>query len=568
MNFLAGDVDGLIKEALEKTTDQIRTADRVVFLLQEGRELSIKAAHEGRPTRSLPVEKMSRAILRRVRRTGRTLFLSDALVDSGLGARQSIQEIGQRSVICAPLKAKGKVVGLMYADTVSLIAAFTPAHLRWVNQMMDSLNQRLDPLVVQRIDTTIEDKGDTLEDEGELIIAPIVAKTNPLADALAGRVEAEDLKGLVYAEAKPLPFQRQTQKAAKPKALSPAQTRLSLQELSVFYRGFASMLMAGITVHRALDVLAEQDSPSAPIAKQLHDQVVAGRRLSSSMKLFPKVFDSVHCSLIRIGEETGSLDTLSASLADHVEDRMVLRGKIINALTYPAIVMTICLLGCMLAPPLFLNDFFETLSASNAKLPWITQMVLTLSNLLWSPWLWLSVALASAVGVAAWKKFRANRDWVVAAEKQWLKVPVLGQARQAFFLLDFMQTLALQIEAGMRLDKSLLLSAQVTDSPHYQDKAQWIVDQITDGDSLSFSFHRSGIFPSIVVEFVALGEETGKMSESFRFVGALLKERAEHALEVAEALMEPLSIALVGILVGIVALACMLPLVRMFEAFA
>ncbi len=567
MNFLAGDVDGLIKEALEKTTDQIRTADRVVFLLQEGRELSIKAAHEGRPIRSLPAEKMSRAILRRVRRTGRTLFLSDALVDSGLGTRESIQEIGQRSVICAPLKAKGKVVGLMYADTVSLIAAFTPAHLRWVNQMMDSLNERLDPLIVHHVDTTIEDKSETLEDDGELIIAPIVAKANPLADALAGKVD-EEINRFVYAEPKPIPFQRQTKNASKPKAVSPAQTRLSLQELSTFYRGFASMLMAGITVHRALDVLAEQDTPSAPIAKLLHDQVVSGRRLSSSMKLFPKVFDSVHCNLIRIGEETGSLDTLSASLADHVEERMVLKGKIINALTYPVIVMTICLLGCLLAPPLFLNDFFETLSSANAKLPWITQMVLTLSNLLWSPWLWLSVALAAVAGVAGWKKFRANRDWVVAAEKQCLKVPVLGQARQAFFLLDFVQTLALQIDAGMRLDKSLLLSAQVTDSPHYQDKARWIVEQIIDGDSLSFSFHRSGIFPSIVVEFVALGEETGKMSESFRFVGALLKERAEHALEMAEALMEPLSIALVGILVGIVALACMLPLVRMFDAFA
>ena len=328
------------------------------------------------------------------------------------------------------------------------------------------------------------------------------------------------------------------------------------------------MLMAGITVHRALDVLAEQNSPSAPIAKMLHDQVVSGHRLSSAMKKFPKVFDSVHCSLIRIGEETGCLDTLSGSLADHVEQRMVLRGKVINALTYPVIVMSICFLGCMLAPPLFLNDFFATLSSANARLPWITEMVLTLSNLLWSPWLWLSVAVLFALAATAWKRFRENPQWVAKAELQWMKVPVIGQTRQAFFLLDFMQTLALQLEAGMRLDKSLRLSAQVTKSPYYQEKTNWIVEQITDGDSLSFSFHRSGIFPSIVVEFVALGEETGKMSESFRFAGALLKERAEHALETAEALMEPFSIALVGILVGIVALACMLPLVRMFEAFA
>jgi hypothetical protein len=93
LTFEANDLDGLLKEALVKVRDQIRTADRVIFLMQEGRQFAIKAAHGGRPGRQLPVEKVSRSILRRVRRTGRTLFLSDAMSDNGLGPRRSIQEI-------------------------------------------------------------------------------------------------------------------------------------------------------------------------------------------------------------------------------------------------------------------------------------------------------------------------------------------------------------------------------------------------------------------------------------------------------------------------------------------
>ncbi len=556
-----------MKEALVKTTGQIRTADRVVFMLQEGRQLAIKAAHGGRPGKSLPAEKLSRAILRRVRRTGRTLFLADALEDTGLGARQSIQEIGQRSVICAPLKANGKVVGLMYADTVSMIAAFTPAHLRWVNQMTESLNEHLEPLIPGHVETMLDERMVGTEEETELTVTPLVPEANPVQAALEGGVGTE-FRELTFQEPKPIHYKRpeKIKRAGAPKNIFESQ--LSLQELASFYRGFASMLMAGITVHRALDVLSAQDSASAPIAKALHDRIMAGHRLSSSMKKFPRIFNSVHCSLIRIGEETGCLDTLSGSLADHVESRMALKGKIINALTYPVIVILFCFLGCMLAPPLFLNDFFATLAAADAQLPWITQVVLALANALWSPWLWVGLGLGIAVGYACWKRLRANRALVAAWEEHLLEVPVVGEVRRSFFLLDFIQTLALQLESGMRLDKSLKLSAQVTNSPYFQDKTQWIVEQLTEGDSLSFCCQRSRIFPGIVIEFMALGEETGKMAESFRYAENLLRERAEHALETAEALMEPLSIAIVGILVGIVALACMLPLVRMFEAFA
>jgi type II secretory pathway component PulF len=113
----------------------------------------------------------------------------------------------------------------------------------------------------------------------------------------------------------------------------------------------------------------------------------------------------------------------------------------------------------------------------------------------------------------------------------------------------------------------LLLSATVSDNAYLQERTLWVVDHVKSGDSLSFALRRARVFPRAVVEFVQLGEETGKMSDCLRYSEALLRERAEAALEIAQAMMEPLAISLVGILVGVVALACMLPLVRMFEAF-
>lgn len=152
-------------------------------------------------------------------------------------------------------------------------------------------------------------------------------------------------------------------------------------------------------------------------------------------------------------------------------------------------------------------------------------------------------------------------------EEATLKLPVLGELRQNFVLTDYMQTLALQLEAGLRLDKSLLLSAAVSGTIYLQDKTDSVVEMIKEGSSLSYSLHRAKVFPSSVVEFLKLGEETGKMAECCRYSEALLREKAEHTLEVAEALLEPLAIAVVGFLVGIVALACMLPLVKMFDTF-
>ncbi len=571
MTFEAVDVDGLMQEALEKVTGQIRTADRVVFLLQEGRQLSIKAAHGGRPGREMPVEKVSRAILRRVRRTGRTLFLSDAMNDNGLGARRSIQEIGQRSVICAPLKANGKVVGLVYADTVSLIAAFTPAHLQWVNRMTESLNQQLGPLIPDYMETMLEDAmvpGDDPDTDLVLPLQPRTMAPPPLVrpyglDAVAEVALAPDQR--------PIDFKKSKAARVKDRAAEKARTRkqhpVKMIELATFYRGLSSMLAAGITIHRALDVLGEQDSSTAPVARALHHDVVNGHRLSVSMARFSHVFTIVQRSLIRIGEETGSLDILSQSLSEHVENRLQLKSKMVAAITYPVMVGVFCFLACLFAPPLFLNDFFATLRDSRVPLPVLTQFVMAVSKALWSPFFWLLLVGGGMTVRNGYRKMMAHPVWSKRWEQATLEMPVVGPVRQSFFLLDFMQTLALQLEAGMRLDKSLQLSAKVSGNSYLIEKIDWVVEEIKGGSNLSYALHRTKVFPRTVVEFVSLGEETGKMSDCLRFAETMLREAAESTLEAAEALMEPLAVCLVGILVGIVALACMLPLVRMFEAF-
>jgi type IV pilus assembly protein PilC len=570
LTFEASDVDGLMQEALEKVTGHIRTADRVVFLLQEGRQFSIKASHGGRPGRELPVERVSRAILRRVRRTGRTLFLSDALADTGLGPRRSIQEIGQRSVICAPLKAKGKVVGLVYADTVSVIAAFTPAHLKWVNRMTESLNEQLGPLIPEHMETMLEEHTMAPGDDPETdLIVPgirkVVVPSLPSSAVAASNLAAAEV---VFApDQTPLDLARSKAATAKAKAKAKAKAPLSLLDLATFYRGLSSMLTAGITVHRALDVLGEQSSGLAPVARSLHSDVVNGHRLSLAMGRFPHIFSAVQRALIRVGEETGSLDILAQSLAAHVEGRMGIRAKVVAALTYPVLVTIFCLIGCLLAPPLFLNDFFETLKATGVRLPLVTRVVMAIVNAICSPVTWVVIGGLVILLRLVWKRMLASPKWAKRLEWRLLRVPIIGPIRQAFFLLDFMQTLALQLEAGLRLDKSLLLSATVSGNAYLQEQTLWVVDHVKSGATLSYSLHRSKVFPRTVVEFVALGEETGKMSDSLRFAEALLRERAESALETAESVMEPLAICLVGVLVGVLALACMLPLVRMFEAF-
>lgn len=522
----------LYSEVISACRRNVARADRILLLLQEGKSFEVKASFGSKAVYVITDETVSRSILRRVRRTQRAVSISDALADSDLAAQQSIKAIGQRSVLCCPITLSGKCVGVLYLDSISLVGAFSEEEFRWTIRLANSIARKLPQLK----ETPASQPADTSPRPP----APRhpVTLTSPDRSPQAPEFPAVTLGG----------------------------TSPSLSELTVFFRSLSCLLGAGLTLSNSVSVLSEQESKMGRVAGFLAADLNKGVPLSAAFSRFPHLFSLDIRSLVAVGERSGTLDTVMDSIARNVEKNWKLREKLKSALTYPAVISAFCLLGVMLAPPLFLNDFFRSLQESHMELPLLSKVIMEISGLIWHPVAWIALASVMSVVSFYWKRLYRLPRGRRLVESFLLRLPGLGEVYRKLQLLRFFRALGLQLESGLYLDKSLKLAAQVSGSDHFREEISRAVERIHAGETLSFSLGRSGLFEVTAVEFMKVGEETGKVPEMCRAVESLLSQETEHAIDVGQSLVEPMTMALLGVLTGIVAIGCLLPLVRMIES--
>lgn len=524
----------LFQEAVSLCCGRLGCVDRVLILVQNGQSLETKQAY-GSNEAFERLHDISRSIVRRVRKTRRAIVISNALADKELAINQSIRRIGQRSVLCAPIILRGNVHGILYADSMSLVGAFTDTDLRWVIRLATNLGKSLRST---GLGAGIPDKAESTS-----------------AGPRWGQKRESDKPG--SASAATSDIWKWTKHVTSPNST----------DRVVFLRSLACMVEAGCTLFTALGGLCTAGSRFDSYAEIMQKEIAAGKPLSKAMARFPDQFGNYYISIVAVGEESGTLDHSLNRLADVDESQMLLKKKIIGAVTYPAFIFFACAVGCMLAPPLFLNQFFQTLRESNLTLPWLTRLVMAISELLWTPWVWGAAALGLFVLTKSWNSVKRNSNFVLSLEHFLLAVPVLGELYQDAVTLRFIRALGLQLEAGIRLNQALKLSGSASGSPLLRSSAAKLVKRVLSGDSLADAMAQSSLFSFMIVEFIRVGEETGKLSEMCFYVESLLTTKTETTLEMLHAFIEPVAMAVVGILVSIVALACFLPLIRLTENF-
>jgi type II secretory pathway component PulF len=224
-------------------------------------------------------------------------------------------------------------------------------------------------------------------------------------------------------------------------------------------------------------------------------------------------------------------------------------------------------IGCMLAPPLFLNDFFASLRAANVELPMLTKMVMHAAAALWNPVFWV-VVISVVLGLKTFITGSKRKEQVYQyLERAFLSTAVFGEIYKDLSVLRFARALGMQLEAGMYLDKSIKLAGEASGSPLLHLESKQIVERVSIGESFSFALESSEFFPKLLVEFIKIGEETATMPQMCQFVVSLLAMKTQSSIEMLQSLIEPLAMAVVWILVGAVAIACLLPLVQMVMAF-
>ena len=344
------------------------------------------------------------------------------------------------------------------------------------------------------------------------------------------------------------------------------QKGVKLKDLAIFSRQFATMIGSGLSLLRTLHILAEQ-TENETLAKgigSLRDDVERGSSLSSAMSKHPKLFSKLFVSMVRAGETGGQLDTVLVRLAEGLEKDYKLRQKIKSAMTYPVIVtgISVLLLTVMLifVVPTFAN-MFEDLGG---ELPLPTKILVAISD---KATILVPVMIVLAIaGALAYRRSRAtSADVRLWTDQMKLRIPVFGTLAQKVAVSRFTRTLSLLLRAGVPVLQALDIVGETTGNEVLSRAAQDVKDSVRSGEAMAGPLGEREIFPPMVVQMVAVGEDTGALDSMLDKVADFYDQEVEATTESLTALIEPLMIAVLGGMVGGMVIALYLPMFKIYD---
>jgi type IV pilus assembly protein PilC len=341
--------------------------------------------------------------------------------------------------------------------------------------------------------------------------------------------------------------------------------KVKLKELAVFSRQFATMVNSGLPILRALAILAEQTANSelARVLTAARTDVEQGLSLSQALAKHPKVFNDLYLSMVKAGETGGSLDTTLIRLAELLEKEVKLRGKIKSAMTYPIAVVALVVL-IMSAMLLFVVPQFESIYGSlGGSLPMPTRVLLALSKFAKSAW-WMIVggAFAFRFFFKRWKKTPQGR---LAVDGMKLRVPVFGSLFHRTALARFASTLSMLLRAGVPILQALDIVAETVNNKVIAKAVTDVQASVREGESMAKPLAKHRVFPPMVVQMIAVGEETGQVDTMLEKVADFYEQEVEAAVDALTSLIEPLLIAVIGGCVGAAVVALYMPMFNIIK---
>jgi type IV pilus assembly protein PilC len=356
---------------------------------------------------------------------------------------------------------------------------------------------------------------------------------------------------------------RSVSKKAKPlfgsggKAIKPG-------DIAVFSRQMATMMKAGVPLVQAFDIVADGlENPNLrKMVLQIRDSVAAGGGFANSLREHPKYFDDLFCNLVDAGEQSGALETMLDRIATYKEKTEALKAKIKKAMTYPiaVVVVAIVVTGILLVK--VVPQFAETFSSFGANLPAFTLFVLGLSELAQQYWF---IILLGIIGFVFAFREAAKRSpaFSYAVDKYILKLPIIGQIIYLSVMARFARTLATTFAAGVPLIDALTSVAGAAGNKIYSDAIIKVREDVSTGIQLNTALKAKGIFPTLLVQMSAIGEESGALDAMLDKVAVYYEEAVDNMVDSLTSLLEPMIMSILGILVGGLMIAMYLPIFQL-----
>lgn len=344
--------------------------------------------------------------------------------------------------------------------------------------------------------------------------------------------------------------------------------KVKLANLAVFCRQFSTMVDAGVSLVRSLDVLSRQtqDPKLKKILMDLGERVEGGESLSRAMQRHPKTFNNLFIGLIRAGEVGGVLEETLQRLAHFLEKDVELRRKVKSALTYPILVM-IAAIGIVTflvtwVVPQFASLFVD-IGLKEDEFPAPTQFLIDLSRLFTQNWWILLISIASIL--VAWKLFVGTRFGRRTADRVKLKIPVFGKLHHKICMARFSRTLGTLLTSGVPILQAMETVAGTVGNTIMSDAVMEARAKIREGDRIGDPLEASRLFPPMVVHMIGVGEESGSLDFMLQKIADFYEAEVEATLQSLTAALEPVLIVMLGFIVGFIVISMFLPLIKVIE---
>lgn len=350
----------------------------------------------------------------------------------------------------------------------------------------------------------------------------------------------------------------------KPKSLFNTKKKIKPKDIAVFTRQLATMLQAGLPVVQAFDIVAKgtENSGLADLVMRVKQDIESGTNLTEALSKHPLYFDSLYCSLVGAGEQAGILETLLDKIATYKEKIEDLKGKIKSALFYPtAVIVVAFIISAILL--IFVIPQFESLFADfGADLPALTVFVINLSKAFTSHAILIFGSIFGTIG-GFFYAYRRSTKMQHMMDRLLLRAPVIGPIIKKATIARFCRTLATMFAAGVPLVEALDSVAGAAGNRVYYEGTLQIKDEVTTGTQLQSAMGQVNLFPNMVVQMVAIGEESGELDAMLGKVADIYETEVDDAVAGLSSLLEPIIMAFLGIVVGGMVVAMYLPIFKL-----
>jgi type IV pilus assembly protein PilC len=340
--------------------------------------------------------------------------------------------------------------------------------------------------------------------------------------------------------------------------------KVSNEDIAIFSRQLATMMSAGIPMVQSFEIIGNGHEKPAmqKLVLDVKANIEGGSTLHESLAKFPLYFDDLFVNLVEAGEHAGALETLLDKIATYKEKTEALKKKIKKALFYPIAVLSVAVIVSIILLVFVIPQFEELFKGFGADLPAFTQMVVNLSRFVQHQGWWMAIVVIAGF-YAFFYFYKRSKNMQRAIDRVMLKFPIIGPILQKSAIARFARTLSTMFAAGVPLVEAMQSVAGATGNIVYEEATLRMKDEVATGQRLQRAMENVGLFPNMVVQMIAVGEESGSLDTMSGKVAEFYEAEVDNAVDSMSSLLEPLIMAILGILVGGMVIAMYLPIFKL-----